>query len=90
MICIAHNKIGIVHNWLIVIFRIDIPEHEMKRRRHDETAPYRTPTFVGCAFAMDREFFFELGSYDEGMDIWGSENMEISLRVIEPIFPKKV
>lgn len=36
---------------------------------------------VGCAFSIDKEFFFEIGSYDEGMDIWGSENMEMSLRV---------
>lgn len=37
---------------------------------------------VGCAFAVDREFFYEIGAYDEGMDIWGSENLELALRVI--------
>ncbi len=36
---------------------------------------------VGCAFSIDNEFFYEIGSYDEGMNIWGSENMEMSLRV---------
>lgn len=36
---------------------------------------------VGCAFAVDRDFFFEIGSYDEGMDIWGSENLDLALRV---------
>lgn len=53
----------------------------MKRRHGDKTVPVRTVTMIGCAFAIDREFFFEVGSYDEGLDIWGSENMEISLRV---------
>lgn len=48
---------------------------------YDPTAPVRTPTLVGCAFAVDREFFFEIGSFDEQMDIWGGENIEMSFRV---------
>lgn len=58
-----------------------VPERERIRTQNDKTAPIRSPTMVGCAFSMDREFFYEIGSYDEGMDIWGSENMEMSLRV---------
>lgn len=38
-------------------------------------------TQIGCAFALDREFFYEIGSYDTGMDIWGSENVEMAFRV---------
>lgn len=53
----------------------------MNRRNHDLTAPLRTPTMVGCAFSIDKDFFFEIGSYDEGMNIWGAENMEMSIRV---------
>lgn len=58
-----------------------VPERELIRTHYDTTAPLRTPTMIGCAFSIDREFFFEIGSYDEGMNIWGSENMEMSLRV---------
>lgn len=58
-----------------------IPERERERTNFDRTSPIRTPTHIGCGFSMDREFFFEIGSYDEQMDIWGSENLEMALRV---------
>lgn len=58
-----------------------IPQREHLRTQHDRTAPLRMPTHVGCAFSIDREFFFEIGTYDEKMDIWGSENLEMAFRV---------
>lgn len=56
-------------------------EREMKRRKGDRTAPLRTPTMAGGLFSIDKDYFYEIGSYDEGMDIWGGENLEMSFRV---------
>lgn len=42
---------------------------------------YRSPAMAGGLFAIERDFFFELGLYDPGLQIWGGENFEISYKV---------
>ena len=42
---------------------------------------YRSPTFLGCCFAISVEFFKDLGTYDPGYQIWGAENLELSFKV---------
>ncbi|KAG5283251.1 hypothetical protein AALO_G00040050 [Alosa alosa] len=57
-----------------------LPDHE-KQRRKDETYPIRTPTFAGGLFSISKDYFYHIGSYDEEMEIWGGENIEMSFRV---------
>jgi polypeptide N-acetylgalactosaminyltransferase len=36
---------------------------------------------AGGLFTIGRNYFYQIGSYDDGMDIWGVENIEMSVRV---------
>jgi polypeptide N-acetylgalactosaminyltransferase len=68
-------------NWHMNFRWYTVPKRELDRRKGDRSVPIRTPTIAGGLFSIDKSYFYELGSYDEGMHVWGGENLEISFRV---------
>lgn len=52
----------------------------MKQRRN-QFISHSSPTMAGGLFTINRAYFYEIGAYDPGMEVWGGENLEMSFRV---------
>lgn len=55
-----------VHNMTLKSARLDVVN--------------RSPALIGC-FVVDRRYFEEIGLLDEGMEVYGGENVELGIRV---------
>ncbi|XP_044066766.1 polypeptide N-acetylgalactosaminyltransferase 6 isoform X2 [Siniperca chuatsi] len=67
-------------DWSLTFGWEAIPE-EAKKLRKDETYPVKTPAFAGGLFSISKKYFEHIGTYDDKMEIWGGENVEMSFRV---------
>ncbi|XP_068506832.1 N-acetylgalactosaminyltransferase 7 isoform X4 [Syngnathus scovelli] len=67
-------------DWSMLWKRVPLNDREKKMRK-TRTEPYRSPAMAGGLFAIERDYFFELGLYDPGLQIWGGENFEISYKI---------
>uniref|UniRef100_H3BH33 Polypeptide N-acetylgalactosaminyltransferase n=1 Tax=Latimeria chalumnae TaxID=7897 RepID=H3BH33_LATCH len=65
-------------DWEMYYKRIPIPA---KLQKPDPSDPFVSPVMAGGLFAMERKWFWELGGYDTGLEIWGGEQYEISFKV---------
>lgn len=52
----------------------------LPRPNRSET-PLPSPTMLGAAFAIRKDYFEYLGYYDDGFELWGGENLELSFKV---------
>lgn len=67
--------------WNLVFKWEFLSAQERHQRASDPTAAIKTPMIAGGLFSIDKEYFERMGKYDEMMDIWGGENLEISFRI---------
>uniref|UniRef100_S4RS72 Polypeptide N-acetylgalactosaminyltransferase n=1 Tax=Petromyzon marinus TaxID=7757 RepID=S4RS72_PETMA len=74
----AHNRGNF--DWGLTFGWEPIPSRERTLRK-DQTYPIRSPTFAGGLFSISKKYFEYLGTYDDQMEIWGGENIEMSFRV---------
>lgn len=66
-------------NWNLHFRWFPLSKSEMNVK--GDVHPFKTPIMAGGLFAIDRHFFYKMGSYDSSMSIWGGENLEMSLRI---------
>ncbi|KAL3091711.1 hypothetical protein niasHT_024293 [Heterodera trifolii] len=69
-----------IFEWGLLYKETELPEREIKQRHHN-SEPFRSPTHAGGLFAIEKNWFAELGFYDEGLQIWGGEQYELSFKI---------
>jgi len=67
-------------DWNLDFFWEWLPPKDRANRLRHPTDHFATPAIAGGLFAIKKEWFLQLGAYDEGMEIWGAENVEVSIR----------
>ncbi|XP_041040377.1 polypeptide N-acetylgalactosaminyltransferase 15-like isoform X3 [Carcharodon carcharias] len=72
-----------VFNWKLDFHWEPIPEYEQKWRK-SPTSPIQSPAVSGGVLGINRHYFQNIGAYDPAMLMWGTENVELSLRTEVP------
>lgn len=69
-----------IFEWGMLYKENEVPERELNTREHN-SEPYKSPTHAGGLFAINRQYFLDIGAYDPGLLVWGGENFELSFKI---------
>ncbi|XP_077473641.1 polypeptide N-acetylgalactosaminyltransferase 5 [Stigmatopora argus] len=70
-----------IFNWPLVFAWNALSNDYVKKNNMTIADPIRCPVMAGGLFSIDKKYFYELGAYDPGLEVWGGENMEISFKI---------
>jgi polypeptide N-acetylgalactosaminyltransferase len=66
-----------IFDWKFLYYQITRKPKDIK----DPIEPFKSPVMNGGLFAISAKYFWDLGGYDDGLDVWGGEQFEISFKL---------
>lgn len=69
-----------IFEWGMLYKENEVPDKEASKHKHS-SEPYKSPTHAGGLFAINRQYFLDIGAYDPGLLVWGGENFELSFKI---------